>query len=132
MVTTVNLVADFRPMGKPADIDMEHASGDAAASGGSASGNREAGNGKGHSANDAATANAANAAGHTCGTSSNSGPTMAQLPEGLELDGGEPVLELQPDGSHALLMPEGGFLRAALQASPWALAEDGRCAAKSE
>ena len=50
-----------------------------------------------------------------------------ELPEGLELVGGEPSFEEQEDGSQALVLPEGGYLRISLpHVSPWSLEDDGR------
>ena len=50
-----------------------------------------------------------------------------ELPEGLELVGGEASFEEQEDGSQALVLPEGGYLRISLPAvSPWSLEDDGR------
>ena len=54
-----------------------------------------------------------------------SGAKMA-MPDGVQLLGGEAVFEEQADGSQALLLPEGAFLKLQLNASPWVLAEDGR------
>jgi hypothetical protein len=45
------------------------------------------------------------------------------MPEGVQLLGGEALLEEQEDGGHALLVPEGAFLKLTLPASPWVLAE---------
>jgi len=50
-----------------------------------------------------------------------------ELPEGLELVGGEASFEEQEDGSQALVLPEGGYLRISLpHVSPWSLEDDGR------
>ena len=48
------------------------------------------------------------------------------LPEGVQLVGGEALLEEGDDGAKALLVPEGTFLKLVLPAAPWALKEDGR------
>ena len=49
------------------------------------------------------------------------------LPDGLDLVGGEPVFEEQEDGSQALILPEGSYLRLAMPyVSPWSLEDDGR------
>ena len=48
------------------------------------------------------------------------------MPDGVQLLGGEAVFEEQEDGSQALVMPEGGFLKVTVNASPWVLEEDGR------
>lgn len=60
------------------------------------------------------------------GGPSQHGGSKVAMPEGVQLMGGEPVLEEQEDGGQALLVPEGAFLKLTLPASPWALAEDGR------
>lgn len=52
-----------------------------------------------------------------------------EMPEGVKLLGAgssEPVFEEQEDGSHALQLPEGAFLKLELSASPWVLHEDGK------
>ena len=49
-----------------------------------------------------------------------------ELPDGVQLMGGEVSYEEQDDGSYALLLPEGAFLKASLNATPWVLEEDGR------
>ena len=54
------------------------------------------------------------------------GGGRAVLPEGVQLVGGEALLEEGDDGAKALLVPEGTFLKLVLPAAPWALKEDGR------
>jgi thiol-disulfide isomerase/thioredoxin len=49
-----------------------------------------------------------------------------ELPEGVQVVGGDVTYEEQEDGSYALLVPEGAFLKVSLSATPWVLEEDGR------
>ena len=50
-----------------------------------------------------------------------------RLPEGLEVVGGDPTYEEQEDGSQALLIPEGAYLKVTLpHVSPFSLEDDGR------
>ena len=50
-----------------------------------------------------------------------------ELPEGLELIGGDPLFEEQEDGSQALVLPEGSYLKVTMPyVSPWSLEDDGR------
>ena len=49
-----------------------------------------------------------------------------EMPEGVQLMGGETIFEEQEDGSQALLVPESSFVKLSVNASPWALAEDGK------
>lgn len=48
------------------------------------------------------------------------------MPEGVQVEGGEPTFDEQDDGMSALLLPEGGYLKVGLHVTPWALAEDGK------
>jgi hypothetical protein len=51
----------------------------------------------------------------------------SQLPEGLEVIGGDASFEEQEDGSTALVMPEGGYLKLSVPyVNPWSLEDDGK------
>ena len=49
------------------------------------------------------------------------------LPDGLDIIGGDAVFEEQEDGDQALVVPEGAYLRLAVPSiSPWGLEDDGK------
>ena len=53
--------------------------------------------------------------------------TAAELPEGLEIIGGDATFEEQEDGGSALVVPDEAFLTLALPTvSPWSVESDGR------
>jgi len=53
--------------------------------------------------------------------------SQSQLPEGLEVIGGDASFEEQEDGSAALVMPEGGYLKLSMPyVNAWTLEDDGK------